>query len=48
MAGTAADLFRDEALIADAKAEFARRRGRQGCDCPIPPGVAPALGMSVA
>ena len=48
MAGTAVDLFRDEALRAEATADFERRIAGQAYECPIPPDVRPALDMSRA
>ena len=48
MAGTAVDLLADQALVGEAKAEFARRRDGQPYECPIPREVGPALAMSAA
>src|SRR5215467_14186068 len=47
MAGTALAALRDPALVADAKADLRRRTADQPYICPLPPGVEPALNMSV-
>ena len=46
MAGTAVDVIRDETLLARAKAEHAARVGRTPYVCPLPPELAPPVGMS--
>jgi len=47
MAGTALEAIQNEALIAAAKADLARRTAKTPYVCPIPEGVAPPLQMSV-
>ncbi len=47
MAGTALEALKNEALIAAAKADLARRTAKTPYQCPIPQGVEPPLQMSV-
>jgi aminobenzoyl-glutamate utilization protein B len=47
MAGTALEVLQNEALIAAAKADLAKRTAKTPYECPIPKGVAPPLQMSV-
>ncbi len=47
MAGTALEALQNEALIAAAKADLAKRTAKTPYECPIPAGVAPPLKMSV-
>ena len=45
MAGTAADLLTDPALLAQAKADHAARLAETPYTCPLPEGLAPSLAM---
>jgi aminobenzoyl-glutamate utilization protein B len=47
MAGTALEALKNEALIAAAKADLAKRTAKTPYQCPIPAGVEPPLQMSV-
>jgi len=47
MAGTALEALQNEALIAAAKADLAKRTAKTPYECPIPKGVQPPLKMSV-
>ena len=41
LCGAAADIFSDPAILAAAKAEFAKRTEKHGYVCPIPPEAVP-------
>ena len=47
MAGTALEALKNEALIAAAKADLAKRTAKTPYECPIPKGIQPPLKMSV-